>query len=135
MRRMVLQTVLTSRGNGRNNRPVRLSRQAKPAPARHLPDPRSARPERWRFHCNPDRMQGVRKELAVFKTTFGRARRRGKQSPPPRTRLQLESLESRCVLSTLHLTPLVQASGADPFVACAPPGWPINVEVEPQLAV
>src|SRR5262249_29400831 len=35
----------------KGKRPVRLSRQAKPAPARHLPDARSARPERWLFHC------------------------------------------------------------------------------------
>ena len=70
----------------------------------------------------------------MFSTTFGHRRRRG-QRPLRRPRLELEILESRSLLSTLHLTPLVQASGADPFIDCAPPGWPINVEVEPQLAV
>src|SRR5262245_11904166 len=34
---------------GSTKRPVRSRRQAKPAPARHLPDAWSARPERWRF--------------------------------------------------------------------------------------
>ena len=45
----------------------------------------------------------------------GRARRRSRRSPPHRTRLELELLESRCVLSDLHLTPLVAVSGTSPF--------------------
>lgn len=50
--------------------------------------------------------------------------------------LKFEALESRCVLSTFNLTPIVQASGPDPLVPSAPSGWPFtNTEAEPQLAV
>src|SRR5262249_56548192 len=62
--------------------------------------------------------------------------RRGQRPRPVRTRLEVELLESRCVLSTLNLTPLVRVSGPDPLADCAPPGWPfVNGEAEPQLAV
>src|SRR5262249_49310609 len=85
-------------------------------------------------HDNADR-KPMQKEIIMFKMAFGRPQRRGQQPRLRRTQLELEPLESRCVLSTLHLTPLVQVSGPDPFTACAPPSWPVNVEVEHQLAV
>src|SRR5262249_26499695 len=67
-------------------------------------------------------------------------RRRPRTAParrkPASTRLTVEALESRCVLSTLNLTPLVQVSEPDPFPAGCLPGSPFtNVEAEPQLAV
>ena len=40
-----------------DKRPVRPSEQAKHAPARHRPDGRSARPDRWLFHYTADRLQ------------------------------------------------------------------------------
>src|SRR5262249_46717550 len=78
----------------------------------------------------------MRKVPVMIGTLFGRSRRRGQRLPPLRTRLHLEVLESRCVMSTLHLTPLVRVSGPDPLIACEPAGWPFaNGEAEPQLAV
>src|SRR5262245_61068649 len=71
----------------------------------------------------------------MFGKYFGHSQRRGNRPAPLRTRLHLEPLESRWVLSTFNLTHLVQASGPDPFADCVP-GWPYtNGEVEPQLAV
>src|SRR5438093_9575164 len=58
---------------------------------------------------------------------------------PPKTRLQVELLETRNLLSssTFALTPLVRVSNDTPSLP-APPSSPIvfpNSEVEPQLAV
>src|SRR5262249_7479378 len=38
---------------------------AKPAPARHLPSARSARPERWRFHSTADRLRKGAEAMSV----------------------------------------------------------------------
>src|SRR5436309_1143936 len=59
-----------------------------------------------------------------------------RQRRAPRTRLQVELLEDRNLLSGLTLTPLVQVS--DPSPLPPPPPSPTvfaNSEVEPQLAV
>src|SRR5262249_9473433 len=80
----------------------------------------------------------LRKEPVMFRTHVGRSRRRS-QGPPLRARPQVEPLESRCVLSDLRLTPLVQVSGPSPFlgnpIEANDPPVTINSEVEPYLPV
>ncbi len=63
--------------------------------------------------------------------------RRRRPAPPRRpvkTRLEVEVLESRCVLSNLSLTPLVQVSGPSPFADCVTDQF-THGEAEPLLAV
>lgn len=62
---------------------------------------------------------------------------RSPRRPASATRLQVEQLETRDVMSGLTLTPLVQVSGASPLGTFIPPGGTTQIgsEVEPQLAV
>src|SRR5262245_30436558 len=75
----------------------------------------------------------------MFRTILGPSRRRRHRPPLLRTQLQLELLESRCVLSDLHLTPLVQVSDTSPFfgnpIEANDPSFAVNSEVEPYVAV
>src|SRR5262245_12839464 len=74
----------------------------------------------------------------MFRTTVG-GRRRRSQRLPPRTRPQVEPLESRDVPSTFNLTPLVQVSSTSPFdnnpIEANDPAFARNSEVEPYVAV
>src|SRR5262245_19566619 len=74
----------------------------------------------------------------MFRTNFG-GRRRRSQPLPPRTRPQVEPLESRDVPSTFNLTPLVQVSSTSPFdahpIESNDPAFARNSEVEPYVTV
>ncbi|HMC67497.1 MAG TPA: sialidase family protein, partial [Gemmataceae bacterium] len=71
--------------------------------------------------------------------TLSRRRRRGRPARSIRASLQVELLESRCLLSNLNLTPLVPVSGPSPFlgnpIEANDPAVTINSEVEPYVAV
>ena len=58
---------------------------------------------------------------------------RSRRRPPSTTRLEVERLETRDVMSGLTLTPLVQVSYASPLGTFIPPGGTTQIgsEVEP----
>src|SRR5262249_27507853 len=70
------------------------------APARHLPGARSARPERWLFHCIADRTPKYAEEFVMRSATFVRRRHPRPWRCPVKTRLQVERLEDRLTPST-----------------------------------
>jgi len=72
----------------------------------------------------------------MFNAFFGYRWLRYSRRVTRRAHLQLQRLDARCVPHALALTPMVRASGPDPFISCEPPGWfAANGEAEPQLAV
>src|SRR5262249_38157287 len=78
-------------------RPVRTRRQAKPAPARHPPRARSARPERCPFHPTADHVSIHRKGPAMRFSTSPLSRGRQRPARPYRTHPRVERLEDRTV--------------------------------------
>ena len=92
-----------------------------------------------RFIVTRTERPSIRKELIMSVATLSRRRRRGRPARSIRASLQVELLESRCLLSNLNLTPLVPVSGPSPFlgnpIEANDPAVTINSEVEPYVAV